>query len=220
MKKLFLELFGKNQIKEESIKFFTERDIRRLQKENKDLKEDFTNKAIEKFKSRRSVRKFSDQEIDWKIIYSIIEAGLNAPVAGNIQNYKIIVISDSKERKELGKAAFQQYWLSDAPVIFVIIRDNHRLMQLYPQEGEIYAIQNTAALIENILMGAHFNNLGACWVEAYENEVIKEFLNVPIEYEVDAIIPIGYPLENPHINKDPEDTLIFYNKFGNKKRFK
>lgn len=219
MKKIFSKLLKKDKEFNKSTNFFTEKDIRDLQKENIELKNNFTQKVIEKFKTRRSIRKFSDKQVDWEIIYSIIEAGLNGPVAGNIQNYKIIAITDPNERKELGKAAFQQYWLSDAPVILVIVRDNYRLMQLYPQEGEIYSIQNTAALIENILMGVHFYDLGACWVEAYENQVIKEFLNVPVELEIDAIIPIGYPLESPKVSKEVESSLIFYNKYGNKKRF-
>lgn len=219
MKKIFSKLLKKDKEFNKSANFFTEKDIKNLQKENIELKNNFTQKVIEKFKTRRSIRKFSDKQVDWEIIYSIIEAGLNGPVAGNIQNYKIIAITDPNERKELGKAAFQQYWLSDAPVILVIVRDNYRLMQLYPQEGEIYSIQNTAALIENILMGVHFYDLGACWVEAYENQVIKEFLNVPVELEIDAIIPIGYPLESPHVSKEVESSLIFYNKYGNKKRF-
>jgi len=193
----------------------SQKECNKIIKENGKLKENLVKQALEKFKTRRSIRKFSDQKIEWKKIYDIIEAGFNGPVAGGVQNYKVIVIEDQKEKKELGKLAFQQYWLSDAPYILVVIRDNHRLLQLYPSEGEIYSIQNSAAMIENMIMMAHFYDLGTCWVEAYDNSVLKEYLSIPMHFKVDAIIPIGYPLENPKVEKDPIDAHLYYQKYGN-----
>jgi len=195
-----------------------EEEIVNLRKENIILKKDLKEKALEKFKTRRSIRKFSDQNVDKNIIYSIIEGAINAPCAGNIQNYKIIVVEDKEKKIELGKISFQQFWLSDAPVVLVVVRDNYSLAQMYPKEGNTYSIQNSAALIENILMLSHFYDLGACWVEAYDNAVLKEYLGIPSELIVDAIIPIGYPLENPVVSKDPMVQKVFFEKFGNKKR--
>lgn len=189
-----------------------------LEKENEILKSEVKVSALEKFKNRRSIRKFSDKKIDWKVIYDIIEAGLNAPAAGNIQNYKVIVIANEADKRELGKLSFQQYWLAEAPFVLIVVRDNHRLMQLYPQEGEIYAVQNSAAMIENMLMYAHFCDLGACWVEAYDNSVVKEFLEIPADMTVDAIIPIGYPLENPKVAKDTTMNMVYYKKWKNTKK--
>lgn len=192
--------------------------INSLKKENETLKAGISEIALEKFKTRRSIRKFSGENIKWKTIYDIIEGALNAPCAGNIQNYEIIVVEDKKRKHELGKIAFQQFWLADAPTILIVVRDNYHLTQLYPEEGEVYAIQNSAAMIENILMLAHFHDLGACWVEAYDNDVMKEFLGIPPNRTVDAIIPIGYPLENPQISKEPMLQKVFFESYGNKKR--
>lgn len=192
--------------------------ILKLQKENEDLKKELSEKALNKFKTRRSIRKFSEQPVDWKIIYNIIEGAINAPCAGNIQNYKIIVVEDKIKKHEIGKIAFQQYWLSDAPVLLVVARENYHLCQLYPQEGDMYSVQNSAAMIENLLMLTHFYNLGACWVEGYDNDVLKEYLGVPGEMRVDAIIPIGYPLEDPKLSKDPTYQKVFFETYGNRKR--
>jgi nitroreductase len=180
--------------------------------------ENFKREILEKFKSRRSIRKFSSREVSWEILHKIIEGSLNAPAAGNVQNYKIIVITEKKKRYELGKIAFQQYWLADAPVLLVVVRDDYDLKMMYPNEGGIYSIQNTAALIENILLLSHFYDLGACWVEAYDNDVLKQNLNIPIEKRVDAIIPIGYPLENPKIVKDEMITKVYFEIYGNSHR--
>ncbi len=184
----------------------------------KEDRDNFKKEALEKFKTRRSIRRFSNHEIPWEIIYNILEGALNAPAAGNIQNYKILVVTEKKKRYDLGKIAFQQYWLSDAPVLLIVIRDDYHLIQMYPDEGEVYSIQNTSAVIENILMLAHFYDLGACWVGAYDNDVLKERLGIPMEKRVDAIIPIGYPLEDPKISKDEMITKVYFEEYGNAKR--
>ncbi len=188
------------------------------EEKNQNPSEEIKRYAIEKFKTRRSIRKYSQKEVPWKTIHDIIENALNAPAAGNIQNYKVIVVTEKKKRHEIGKLSFHQYWLSEAPTLLVVVRDNYDLKNMYPNEGETYAIQNSAAFIQNLLLLAHFNELGACWVEAYDNEVVKEYLGIPIEKTVDAIIPIGYPLENPKISKDPMTSKVFFEKYGNKNR--
>lgn len=193
-------------------------EIKHLRKENETLKKSFADFSIEKFKTRRSIRKFSDRKIDWNTIYNIVDAALNSPCAGNLQNSKIIIVENKDKINEIGKLAYQQYWLCEAPVVLIVTRDDYHIRELYPNEGDIYSIQNAAALIENILMLAHIYDLGACWVEALDCETLKESLAVPAEHHIDAIIPIGYPLENPKVAKNPLMQMVFFEKFGNKER--
>lgn len=195
-----------------------EKEMKRLSKENSILKSELCVNALEKFKNRRSVRKYSTKPVQWELIYAIVEAALNAPCAGNVENSDIIVIQDKKTRVEVGKIENQQFWLSDAPYLLVVVRDNQRLIDLYPGEGELYAVQNTAAVIQNVLMMAHFYELGACWVESCDNRVLKEFLGIPENKYVDAVIPLGFPLENPKMHKSHPISRIFFEKYGNKKR--
>lgn len=173
--------------------------------------------SLDKFKTRRSIRKFSHKPVEWKIIYDIIDASLNAPCAGNVQNYDIIIVEDKIKRHEIGKIEAQQFWLSEAPVLLVVVRDNSRLIDLYPGKGEEFAIQNTAALIENILMLAHIHDLGACWVQAGDSQVLKDYLGVSGK-EIDAVIPIGYPMEEPKVMKSETTQRIFFERYGNRKR--
>jgi len=194
-----------------------EKEVQILRKENKQLKKDFQSQAIDKFKSRRSIRNFSDKKIDSKTIYNIIEAGFTAPCAGNIQNTKIISIEDNDKKQECGRIAYQQYWVCQAPVLLVILRDDTQLVSTYPDRGKIYSIENTAAVVENILMAAQMYDLGACWVEAGDNEILREQLSIPPNLKIDAIIPIGYATKKEH--KPPKaltTTMLSYEKYGKK----
>jgi nitroreductase len=209
----------KSNYYDDEIKQMTqEEELKFLRKENSKLKKKACEQGIQKFKTRRSIRKFSEKPVDFKLICDVGEAGMNAPCAGNVQNYKIIIVENSKKRIECGKIAIQQYWLSQAPYLLVVVRDDSELSALYPMRGELYSIQNVAAVIENVLMAAHFQDLGACWVEAGDNEVLKESLGVPMDKKIDAIIPIGYPLENPQVPKLETMEMLFYEKWGERHR--
>ena len=191
-----------------------EEELKALRKENTKLKKSLQEQGIEKFKNRRSIRKFSNKKIDFKKIHSIIEAGLNAPCAGNIQNTKVIVVENYDKRLECGKVALQQYWIADAPIILVVVRDDTEVVDLYPEYGKTYSVQNSAALIENMLMAVHFYDLGACWVECGDNDVLKDLFKVPVEKKIDAMIPIGYPLEKPQVEKCPTASMIYFEEWG------
>lgn len=223
----FIEKFKSKTIKtqnsyydgpEGEIEIDWKKECERLQKENDDLRISFRDQCINFFKTRRSIRKFnSKNKPDFKLIFDIIEAGLNAPVAGNLQNFRIIVVEDEAQKREISTLAYQQYWVSEAPYVLVVVRDDMHVANMYPDKGELYSIQNTAAVIENILMAAHMSELGACWVGIDDNEAIKDSLGVPVSRHIDAVIPIGYPSGSPdNVSKNPTQALVDFKKFGNK----
>ncbi len=196
----------------------TQKELKELRKENIRLKKHFFETSCETLKLRRSIRKFSNKEIDEKVLFDIIESSMNAPAAGNIQNYKIILVKDQKRKDEIGKIALNQCWLSQAPVLLIIVRDDTPISRMYPHDANRYSLQNTASYIENVLVLTNAAGLGACWVEACENDVLKDFLDVPGSSEIDAIIPIGYPLEKPIISKENPQDLIRFETYSSKYR--
>ncbi len=207
------KIFGK---KKEGEEIPVEKEVKMLRKENKQLKESLHEQVVKKFLTRRSIRKFSDKDVDFKVIYDIVECGLNAPCAGNCQNSKIIVVENKNKKIDCGKLAQQQYWVADAPYLLVVVRDDYEVKSLFQERGHIFSVQNTAALIENILLSAHFHDLGACWVDAEDSPVLKEMLEIPENMHVDAIIPIGHPMENPKVKKAPTVGMVYFEKFNNR----
>lgn len=195
-----------------------DKQIKNLQKENEILRKPVKELAYSKFKTRRSIRRYSPKPVEWKLIYEIVTAALNAPCAGSVENTEIIIIKDKKIQNEIGKLETQQFWLADAPYLLVFVRDDERLCELYPNKGKMYSVQNTSAIIQNVLMLAHFYDLGACWVESCNSDYLKEALDVPGSKYIDAVIPIGFPLENPTVTRAHEGAKISFEKYGNKKR--
>jgi len=154
--------------------------------------------VYECIKSRRSIRKFKDKPVEWEKIIRILDSGRLAPSAGNLQNWKFIMIKDEKNRKKIAEAALKQRWMETAPVHIVICAQPEKASRFYGTRGErLYTTQNCAAATQNMLLTAHSLGLGACWVGAFDEEMVRRATSLPEEAYPHAIVAIGYPNETP-----------------------
>jgi len=153
--------------------------------------------CIEAINGRRSIRKFKDRQIEKELIGQLLDAARMAPSAGNIQARDFIVISDKITRQKLAKAAMGQSFIEQAPVAIVVIANIERSSRIYRSRGELYAIQDASAGIENLLLAAHSLGLGTCWVGAFDEAQVTALLGIPDKARPVAIIPLGYPGEQP-----------------------
>lgn len=152
--------------------------------------------VIECIRTRRSIRKYLDLPIPWHIVSEVLDAGRLAPSAGNLQNYKFIVAMKSGTRNALGDACFQQPWIATAPVIVTICADPAKSKRFYGARGErLFTTQNCAAVAQNMLLVAHAQGLGACWIGAFDEEKVKNALGLPLEIRPQVILAMGYPDE-------------------------
>lgn len=171
--------------------------------------------AIEK---RRSIRKFKNKIVKWSHVLEAIDAALHAPLAGNSNSLKFIIVTDQDIKNEIATYA-DQAWISHADTILVACSDNSTLEMLYSERGAIYARQQVGAAIQNLLLRLTDLGLGACWVGAYLDKGIKETLEIPEKINVEAIIPIGYPDEKPHpVRKEALESRIYWDKWNVKKK--
>ncbi|MBN1644932.1 nitroreductase family protein [Candidatus Woesearchaeota archaeon] len=174
--------------------------------------------AVECLKTRRSVRRFKDMPVPFELLGNILESARLAPSAGNIQEWNFIVVTDYKTRENISMAACMQTWMNDAPVHIVVCSNPGKSERFYGDKGEkLYCIQNSAAAIENILLAAHAQGLGACWVGACDEDKVRRIIGAPGNIRVLGIVPIGYSAEEPAMpDKYPLTDVVFIDKWGNR----
>ena len=81
----------------------------------------------------------------------------------------------------------------------------------------VAAAANVAIAIEHIVLKAVEIGLGTCWVRWYEDEKVKEILDIPDNIEVMALLPVGIPDENPSPRPRLRlDKMVFSEKYGGK----
>ncbi len=79
-----------------------------------------TKEAVEK---RRSIRKFKPDSVPDDILGELLEAARLAPSGSNAQPWRFKIIKDRDIREKLVKAAFDQAFIAEAPVVFVCCAD-------------------------------------------------------------------------------------------------
>lgn len=152
--------------------------------------------ALECIKTRQSIREFKEKPVEFDKITTIIEAGKSAPSAGNLQDWKFILITEESTKKKISDACEQQVWMDNAPVHIIVCSEPEKTQRMYGKRGqENYSIQNASAAVENMLLSAHAQGLGACWIGAFNEEKLRETANIPEEIIPRAVIPIGYPAQ-------------------------
>lgn len=161
---------------------------------------------------RHSVRTFLNKRVPLNLVHEIIKFANLAPSAGNLQARDFIIVDDFEIKKRLCYAALGQEFIVEAPVNIVVCANLNRISSYGKRGRELYCIQDSAAAIEHILLLAVDNELGACWIGAFDEVEVTKILNLPSYERPVAIIPIGYPAGTvDYASRINTKKLIHYN---------
>ena len=174
--------------------------------------------TLECIETRRSVRKFLDIPVEFDKVGNILNAGRLAPSAGNLQDWKFVLVTELNLLKELSEACTHQHWMAKAPVHIVICSKASETDRMYGKRGrELFSVQNCAAAAQNMLLAAHDQGLGACFVSAFEDHMVRRTLSMPDDVRPMVVIPIGYPDETPkQPTKHNIDNVTYIERWGNR----
>lgn len=154
---------------------------------------------------RRSIRSYSGKEVSLVDVAAILEVARFSPSAGNLQNWKIIVVTDAKLRAKLDSICNEDGWIADAPVHLVVCNDYMKISKMYEPLGKMFSIQNCAIIAANIMNLAHAAGFGTCWVGSFPADSVKKLLDIPEEgIDPEAIITLGYSSDKPKAAKRKE----------------
>lgn len=167
--------------------------------------------------ARRSIRKFKSSKPDWRTIIECIDSMRYTPMAGNNFSLKFILVDDEKKIQELAEAA-QQDFIAETKYVVVVCTTPGRTETSYGERGNKYLKQQAGAAIQNFLLRLTEEKLATCWVGHFVDDQIKDILSIPKDIQVEALFPIGYAFEKPKERRYIDlDTVLYFNKYGNKK---
>lgn len=143
--------------------------------------------------ARRSVRAFKPEHVEPQVLLKLLEAARSAPSGGNDQSWYFYVITDTAVQAQIALAAGQGF-VGRAPAVVVVCVDFSRVSKRYGSRGKkLYALQNTAAAIQNLLLCAANEGLGACWCGDFHEKKVAKTLKMKRCLRPVAVIPVGYP---------------------------
>ncbi|MDI6603462.1 MAG: nitroreductase family protein, partial [Patescibacteria group bacterium] len=150
-------------------------------------------RVLELIKKRRSIRNYKIDQIPEEVIDKLIEALIWAPSAGNLQSRKFYFVFNEKIKNDLAEAALGQNFITNAPLVVVGCTDN-KIAWRYGERGKnLYSICDVAASIQNMMLAAKEEDLGSCWIGAFDENEVAKILNLSKNLRPIVIIPLGYP---------------------------
>lgn len=161
-------------------------------------------------KERRSIRKYQNRAVEEKILAEVLEAARLAPSANNRQDWRFIAVKDREQIDKLVSATGQSF-IGTAPIVIAGVALNpERVMRC---EVPAYAV-DVAIAMTNITLAATANGLGTCWIGSFDQVEVKRILEIPEEYKVVQLMPLGYPDEKPEArSRKPLAEVVSYDKF-------
>jgi len=151
---------------------------------------------LEAIKNRRSVRDYKADLISDDDLKEIIKAGQFAPTSMDNRAVEFIVIRDQKIKQEMFEIVEQDF-IIEAPVLLALVTNTDKTTN---------PVQDLSIASTNIMLQAASMSLGTVWKNIRPNpaEAIKTLLNIPPDFMLINLIPIGYPKAKPEPHIDAE----------------
>lgn len=142
--------------------------------------------VFEAVQARHSIRSYQDKPVPTEKLEKILEAARLAPSAINIEPWHFIAVTNPEKRKILSKGLYAKF-VAQAPLVIVACGNKKA-------SPDWYAV-DTALAVENLILTAIGEGLGACTVGSFDDKEVAIALKVPEDFEVLLLITVGYPKE-------------------------
>ena len=163
---------------------------------------------VELAKERYSCRSFSNRKVDADSLNKIMEAVRLAPSACNKQPWLFYVVTDETLRKKI--LAKSRPTFVDAPILIVAV-GKHEEAWHRPSDGKDHTDVDVSIAVEHLCLAAAELGIGTCWVCSFDTAATVEALNLPVEHEPIALIPLGYPADGdtaPEKKRKPMHEIL------------
>lgn len=139
-------------------------------------------------KTRRSIRKYTNEQIPDSIIEEIIDCARLAPTANNKQPWLFVVVKNEELKRKIAEITDYGKFIKDAYCCIAVFCEDTK-----------YYLEDGSAATENILLAAWYFGIGSCWVAGDKKvyaDKIKDVLNIKNSYKLVSLISLGYPDKN------------------------
>jgi coenzyme F420-0:L-glutamate ligase / coenzyme F420-1:gamma-L-glutamate ligase len=175
-------------------------------------------------RSRRSIRRYRPDSVGRDVLERMFLSAAAAPSAHNRQPWRYLVIEDAAPKVGLARAmgerlaadrardgdppdaiagdvARSHARITSAPVLILVCLTLEEA-DVYPDEARsrvefLMAVQSTAMATQSLLLAAHAEGLGACWMCAplFCPDVVRASLEVPPAWHPQGLITLGLPAD-------------------------
>ncbi len=162
--------------------------------------------------SRRTIRHYSDREVDAALLNTLFSQASRTQTMGNLQLYSVVVTRDNEMKQQLAPAHFNQPMVTQAPVVLTVCADFRRTTRwceerkATPGYDNFLSFMNAAtdALLftQTLCCLMDEEGLGYCYLgtTVYMPQMIIDTLQLPKLVMPVATLTVGWPAEEPPLS--------------------
>jgi nitroreductase len=179
-----------------------------------------TNPVIDCLLNHRSIRKFKPDPIPEDTLDLLLQTGVRAASAGNMQQYSLVVVDDPDTKRELvGNQHFE-----DAAVVIVALVDQYRMQRwLALNDAPFYNDQlanvfvpfwDATIVLQNIVIAAESLGLGTVYIGGSLSMNMRDILGAPAYTMPAGMVCVGWPDEEPEQRpRLPLEAVVHRNRY-------
>ncbi|MBO6010852.1 MAG: nitroreductase family protein [Oscillospiraceae bacterium] len=159
--------------------------------------------------ARYSVRKFSGEPVRAEDLEKIIEAGLVAPTARNLQPFRIFIISSEAGLEKLRRSTKCDFGTKTALLVCASRSESWKR----PFDGASSGWVDASIVTTHMMLEAADLGVGSTWVMWFDPDAARREFELPEDLEPVAFLVMGYPAEDAspaagHSAFRPDSELI------------
>lgn len=159
--------------------------------------------TIKCIKERRTIRRFSDKEINNDVIKKIIEAAAYSPSWKNSQTPRYTVIKNKKLKDEIAKDGVLGFSWNTGNIVsskaLVVVSYKNGICGYEPDgtfstsKGESWQMFDSGIAVQTFCLAAWDLGIGAVIMGIFDENIAAKKINLPEDETVAVLIGIGYP---------------------------
>jgi len=149
---------------------------------------------------RRTIRRFKPGPVSRDLLERLVNVGRLAPSAANLQPLEFVAVDDPAVKAEVFPCLKWAAYINPAgdpgpgeePAAYIVTLVNTKLREKMFE-------YDVGAAMENMIVAALGEGLGACWFLSIDRDKLKTVLGVPDDYRIDSVLALGRPAEAPAV---------------------
>lgn len=168
------------------------------------------NIILEAMRSRRSCRKYKEEQVKDEELQAVLEAGTWAPTAKGLQDPYIVAVQNADDLATLTRMNAEVMGVKSNPFYgaptYVLV---------FATDGGKNALQDGSCVLQNMMLAAHSIGLATCWINreremfaTEEGKALMKKWGLPDGLMGVGALSLGYPDGGTHAPKPRKEGYV------------
>jgi len=158
--------------------------------------------------SRRTIRKFEQRDIPSECLRRLVDAARMAAHGGNVQPLKYEIVAGAQLREEVFETTKWAACIPDGtpkagerPMAYIVVYADKNIKK--------ECMVDAGAAVTNIMLAAHEEGIGSCWIGSLNRVRLREILNTQEHLQILYVVALGYPAQRSRA-VEMKDSFNYY----------